>query len=146
MKLKSLSVILLTISVFGVALFGFTMMEHVAGHEVGGCVASVGRVAPCPEEAGSVPADFLSFHLEVLKIFAASPDFLSVITALLLMLVLVALVRLKFLWCGSILSIGRLMAAGYTNVEQSVTPLEANLRQWLALHEKRDPVAALWVR
>jgi len=131
MKLKSLSVILLTISVFGVALFGFTMMEHVAGHE---------------EEAGSVPADFLSFHLEVLKIFAASPDFLSVITALLLMLVLVALVRLKFLWRGSILSIGRLMAAGYTNVEQSVTPLEANLRQWLALHEKRDPVAALWVR
>src|SRR3989338_7591327 len=140
MRWKSLSIILLILSIAGVALLGFTMMEHVMGHETAGCVASVGLVTPCPEAGGSSPADFLTFHLDVLKIFSMAPDFLNVITATLLMLVMMALVRLKFLWRDTMLSIGRLMAAGYANVEQSVTPLEADLRQWLALHEKCDLV------
>ncbi|OGL87526.1 hypothetical protein A3I40_04315 [Candidatus Uhrbacteria bacterium RIFCSPLOWO2_02_FULL_48_12] len=144
MRYKLFITFLLILSIAGVALLGFTMVEHGMGHEAGGCLAQVGRVAPCPESGGSSPADFLTFHLEVLKIFSVAPDFLNVIAALLLMLILVALRRLKFLRRGIMLSVGHLMAAGYTSIEQFVTPLETNLRQWLAMHEKRDPITVLW--
>lgn len=144
MTTKSLLVILLIISALSVALFGFTMMEHVTGHEAGGCVASLGRVAPCPEAAGSIPTDFIAFHLEVLKVFSAAPDFVKVMTALLFLLVLVVLGRLKFFWRDKVPSVNYSTMVRYADHE-SITPLEINLRQWLALHEKRDPIAALRV-
>lgn len=115
------------------------------GHEASGCIASLGRVAPCPEAVGSVPSDFLAFHMKVLKIFSVASDFFNVMTALLLTLFLVVFVRLKFLWRDTMLSIGHLMVTGHAIVEQFVTSLETNLRQWLALHEKRDPITVLWV-
>lgn len=140
MRLKSSSVILLIVTVAGVALFGFTMIEHSMSHETGGCIASMGRVAPCPETAGSIPTDFLAFHLEVLKVFFVSSDFVRIVSALLLILVLTAFQRLKFLWRAAIVSVGRLAAREYDNLSKSVTPLQINLRQWLGRHEKRDPI------
>ena len=145
MRYRLLPIILLVLSVVSVALFGFRMIEHGMGHEVGGCIASLGRVAPCPEAASSVPSNFLTFHLEILKIFSVTSDFVKIMALLFIVFTILALRLFKPLWPGgSSLSSINSVVCRHLRVGEFFTSREKCLRRWLAIHEKRDPDSALW--
>src|SRR3989338_2396608 len=136
--MKKTITIIIALSVFGIAAFGFLSMAHESGHNQGNCLGFV-TGADCP--AVLVSRSDIAGHIAAVRSFS-----LGIVTSSLLIGMLFV-VALWFAWRHRTFDTQPPLALAYQSQRNIRSDLSSFIRfnKWLARHEARDPYASLRV-
>lgn len=135
--MRQILAFLLVAAFLGVAVFGFAAMGHGEGHSRGVCVAAASQAAPCPEDG---PVAWAFFHVSAFKGFSSAVA--SVVLLVVAALAAFAGLSIPIGVPAGAAPVGSLAAA----ILDSIAVSSKRMTAWLAIFEKRDPVAFPQVR
>ncbi|OGY68027.1 MAG: hypothetical protein A3H63_01665 [Candidatus Harrisonbacteria bacterium RIFCSPLOWO2_02_FULL_45_10c] len=131
--MKSALTIILIFSFVGIAVFGFSAMNHGSGHT--GCIAATSRLIDCPANASGI-LDFIAFHLNAFQNFSVAVISDNLLTAFLFFAAFLFAIALRP--ANSKLSPAFLNPGANWRIkykEPFANPLKSQLTHWLILHE-----------
>ena len=119
----------------GMAVFSFMAMGHASSHF--DCFAKIAQGTLCP----GGPLAYVNFHLNAFRIFSTAVFGASILSAILLLLAVLAVYFLKQSppVTASFVFIGRPDFKFVTSAQKR------QFYRWLSLHEKRDPRQIFWI-
>ena len=114
-----------------IGLFGFWGMHTENGHL--SCIATATGQTPCPKEVN--PLAFATFHLTVFKGFSQ-----ATLDSLAISIILMLLAPVSLILFGQGLSFNLKTTFSYPISKKLLPRRQPQIRRWLALREKRDPL------